>query len=54
MNKLYRYPNKGYLGGVCYGFAVYTKTDPIIWRILAIFAALGMAYLVFWLFLEKG
>ena len=27
MNKLYRYPQNGYLGGVCHGFAVYTKTD---------------------------
>ena len=46
MNKLYRYPQNGYLGGVCQGFAVYTKTDPIIWRILTVFAGLAILYIV--------
>lgn len=53
INKLYRYPEKGYLGGVCHGFGLYSKTDPIIWRVLAIFAGFGLIYIVFWLFLEK-
>ena len=53
MNKLYRYPQDGYLGGVCHGFAVYTKTDPIIWRILTIFAGLSVLYIIFWIFLKK-
>ena len=53
MNKLYRYPQDGYLGGVCHDFAVYTKTDPIIWCILTIFAGLSILYIVFWIFLKK-
>ena len=42
MRKLYRYPKKGLLGGVCYGMGVHTNIDPIIWRVLTISLALQL------------
>lgn len=53
MNKLMRYPDKGYLGGVCHGLSEYTYTDPILWRILAICTPSLWAYLLLWIFLKK-
>ena len=54
MKKLYRYPEKGYVGGVCYGLGEHTNIDPIIWRVITVFGGLGFAYLVLWIFLKKG
>ena len=54
MKKLYRYPDKGYIGGVCYGLGKHTNIDPVIWRLITIFGGLGLAYLVLWIFVEKG
>ena len=53
MKKLYRYPDKGYIGGVCYGLGEHTNIDPVIWRVITIFGGLGFAYLVLWIFVEK-
>ena len=53
MKKLYRYPDKGYIGGVCHGLGVHTNIDPLIWRVLTVFAGLGFVYLVFWIVLKK-
>ena len=54
MKKLYRYPDKGYIGGVCYGLGEHTNIDTVIWRVITIFGGLGFAYLVLWIFVEKG
>ena len=48
MKRLHRFKNKGYLGGVCYGIGEYTGTDPIIWRILAVFNPFLLIYLILW------
>ena len=53
MSKLVRYPNKGYIGGVCHGLGEHTKIDPILWRILAFFGGFGLIYLVLWVILKK-
>ena len=37
MKKLYRYPEKGYIGGVCHGLGEHTNIDPVIWRIVTVF-----------------
>jgi phage shock protein PspC (stress-responsive transcriptional regulator) len=47
MKKLYRYPKKGYIGGVCHGMGEHTNIDPIIWRIVTVFGGLGFVYLIF-------
>ena len=44
MRKLYRYPKKGFLGGVCFGMGVHTNIDPIIWRVLTIFSGFAIIY----------
>ena len=54
MKRLQRYPNKGFIGGVCYGLGEHTNIDPILWRILAIFGGFTPVYLVLWIFLKKG
>tara|TARA_B100000900_G_C20040126_1_gene497618 strand:- start:111 stop:275 length:165 start_codon:yes stop_codon:yes gene_type:complete len=54
MKRLYRYPEKGILGGVCYGMGEYFNIDPIFWRILAIFGGFLPVYLVLWIFVKKG
>jgi phage shock protein C len=53
MKRLYRYPEKGYLGGVCHGLGEHTGLDPIIWRTLAIFGGFGIIYLILWIFVKK-
>ena len=53
MKKLYRYPKKGYIGGVCHGMGEHTNIDPIIWRIVTVFGGLGFVYLIFWIVLVK-
>lgn len=53
MRRLYRYPDQGYIGGVCHGFGVYTGIDPIIWRVLTVFTGLFILYIVFWFFVPK-
>jgi phage shock protein C len=52
--KLFRFPNKGYIGGVCHGLGEHTGIDPILWRILAFFGGFLPAYIVLWIFLKKG
>ena len=54
MKRLYRYPEKGILGGVCYGMGEYFNVDPIFWIILAIFGGFLPVYLVLWIFVKKG
>jgi phage shock protein PspC (stress-responsive transcriptional regulator) len=54
MNKLYRYPKKGYIAGICHGLGKHTKIDPILWRILAIFGGFALIYLILWIFIKKG
>ena len=53
MRKLYRYPKKGLLGGVCYGMGVHTNIDPIIWRVLTIFFGFAIIYIILWIFVPK-
>ena len=31
MKKLYRYPDKGYIGGVCHGLGLQTNIDPLFY-----------------------
>jgi phage shock protein PspC (stress-responsive transcriptional regulator) len=54
INKLFRYPKRGYLGGVCHGLGLHTGIDPIIWRVLTFFGGFGLIYLILWIFLRKG
>tara|TARA_B100000586_G_scaffold6835_1_gene4703 strand:+ start:79 stop:243 length:165 start_codon:yes stop_codon:yes gene_type:complete len=54
MKKLYRYPDKGYIGGVCHGLGEHTKVDPIIWRVLAILGPFPIGYIIFWIVLKKA
>ena len=54
MKKLHRYPDKGYIGGVCHGLGVHTNVDPIIWRVLALLGPFLFVYIVFWIVLKKG
>ena len=54
MNKLYRKPQRGYIGGVCEGLGEHTSTDPILWRLLAFFGGFGILYIILWIFLKKG
>ena len=54
MKRLQRYPNKGFIGGVCYGLGEHTNIDPIIWRIVTVFVGLGLVYLIFWIVLKNG
>ena len=54
MKKLKRFPNSGYVGGVCHGIGVYTGTTPIIWRIIALFTPSFWIYIILWIFLKKG
>ena len=51
--KLYRFPSKGYLGGVCHGIGEHTGVDPILWRVLACFSPFWIFYLVLWVVLDK-
>ena len=52
MKKLLRNSKDGWAGGVCQGIAEWTDTDPIIWRLLAIWAGASLPYLVLWLLLD--
>lgn len=52
--KLYRFPSKGYIGGVCHGIGEHTGVDPILWRVSIIFSGLWIPYLILWVVLEKG
>jgi phage shock protein PspC (stress-responsive transcriptional regulator) len=54
MNRLFRYPKQGYIGGVCHGLGVHTKIDPIIWRILAVFGGFCLIYLILWIVVHKA
>ena len=51
--KLYRYPKKGYIGGVCYGLGEHTGVDPILWRILAVIGGFWVVYLILWVLLNE-
>lgn len=52
--KLFRFPKKGYIGGVCHGLGEHTGIDPILWRVVAFFGGFLPAYIVLWVFLKKG
>ena len=53
-NRLMRYPDKGYIAGVCHGIGVHTGIDTILWRVLVIFTGGGLfVYLALWVFLKK-
>ena len=54
--KLVRFPNKGYVAGVCYGIGVYTGIPPIIWRITAVVGIGGAIWIypLLWIFLKKS
>ena len=51
--KLYRFPKKGYIGGVCHGIGEHTGIVPILWRILSIFGEFGLIYVILWVLLKK-
>ena len=53
MKKLYRCPEKGYIGGVCHGIGEHTDIDPIIWRIITVFGGLGFVYIGFRMVVKK-
>ncbi len=54
MNKLYREPDNGYLGGVCKGLETHTEVDARLWRLAALFIPGGIAiYLLLWVFTEE-
>ena len=52
--KLFRNPQKGYIGGVCHGLGQHTGIDPIVWRTLMFFFLGGIVYLALWVVLKKG
>jgi phage shock protein PspC (stress-responsive transcriptional regulator) len=55
MQRLVRYPEKGYVAGVCHGMGIHTGLDPILWRAIALCSGGGfLVYLVLWVFLKKG
>lgn len=55
MQRLVRYPEKGYVAGVCYGMGEHTGLDPILWRAIALCSGGGFfVYLALWIFLKKG
>ena len=51
-----RFPENGYVGGVCQGIGVYTSTPPIIWRIISVLGISGAIFIypTLWIFLKKG
>lgn len=55
--KLRRIPKVGVIGGICAGFAYYTKTPIWIWRagtFVSIFTSIGVpAYIILWIFMPK-
>jgi len=52
---LVRYPEKGYVAGVCHGMGEHTGLDPILWRAIALCSGGGFfVYLALWIFLKKG
>ena len=54
MKKLFRYPDKGYLGGVCHGLAIHTNIDPILWRALTVFSGFAIIYIILWIFVPRA
>lgn len=60
VKRLYRSPNKdSVLGGVCGGIATYFKIDPVLVRLLWVFATLlsfglgVIAYIVAWIIVPR-
>ena len=52
--RLYRYPEHGKIGGVCYGLGDYFEIDPVLMRLimLATFFISGpLIYIIAWLIL---
>lgn len=52
--KLYRYPKRGWIGGVCVGLGEYLVVDPTVVRlifVLLFFAGMSgvLIYLILWL-----
>ena len=54
MNKLYRFPKRGYIGGVCAGLGKHTGIDPVLWRVVAFFGGFLFIYIILWIVLKKG
>lgn len=55
MQRLVRYPEKGYVAGVCHGMGEHTGLDPILWRAIALCSGgVFFVYLALWIFLKKG
>ena len=56
MNKLERFPNSGYIGGVCHGVGLHTAIAPILWRVIAVLFLPPsiFIYFILWIFLKKG
>ena len=60
MNKrLYRYPYKGKIAGVCEGLGIYFNVDPVIIRLIMLlttfFACAGLfVYIIAWIIIPKG
>ena len=58
MKKLLREPNADNLSGVCQGFATYTDTDPVLWRVILLvllFTSFPVVlfYLICWIAIPK-
>lgn len=54
MNKFYLSQKHRVFGGVCGGLAEYTNTDPLLWRVLAVFMpGTFTIYLCIWLFASR-
>ncbi len=54
MKRFYLSNSYRLIGGVCGGLAEYTHTDPLLWRILAVFLpGTFWAYIFIWLFASR-
>ncbi|NBU82634.1 MAG: PspC domain-containing protein [Flavobacteriaceae bacterium] len=58
MKKLLREPDENNLSGVCQGFATYTDTDPVLWRVILLvllFTSFPVVlfYLICWIAIPK-
>ena len=58
-DKLYRYPYRGKIGGVCEGLGIYFDIDPVIIRLIMILAffmgSFGLlVYVIGWIIIPKS
>jgi phage shock protein PspC (stress-responsive transcriptional regulator) len=55
MKPFYLSKNERMIGGVCSGLGEYTNTDPLLWRIAAIFIpGTFWAYIFIWIFAKRN